>query len=68
MSGTSASRATGERQLNAWMRHYLEYAGFPFSGEVQQLEAEITKTCRPPLNLTMWRSPQDRAIGRSLQW
>ena len=54
----------GERQLSAWMRTNLEYAVFPFSGEVQQLESEIIKTCRPPLNLKGWRNPQRSAILR----
>ena len=54
----------GERQLSAWMWKNLEYAVFPFSGEVQQLETEIIKICRPPLNLRGWRNPQGRAIRR----
>ena len=54
----------GERQLSTWMRKNLEYAVFPFNGEVRQLEAEIVKACCPPLNLTGWRNPQGRAIRR----
>ena len=54
----------GERQLSEWMRKNLEYAVFPFSGEVKQLEARLIEAHGPPLNLKGWRNPQGRVIRR----
>ena len=52
------------RREDEWMRKNLEYAVFPFSGEVKQLEARLIDAHGPPLNLKGWRNPQGRVIRR----
>ena len=54
----------GERRLSEWMLKNLDYAVFPFSGDVKELEARLIKAHGPPLNLRGWQNPQAQGIRR----
>lgn len=52
----------GEELLTRWMRSNLEYAIYPYDGDVDQLETRLIRENEPPLNLTKWRNPQKSKI------
>ena len=52
----------GEQRLSQWMRSNLEYAIYPFDGDINQLETQLIRENEPPLNLTKWRNPQKQKI------
>jgi len=52
----------GEMHLSHWMRLNLEYSIFPFDGDVNELETQLIRDNKPPLNLTKWPNPQKKMI------
>lgn len=69
VSGLSATNCTnfrftedGEVRLTQWMLQNLEYAIYPYSGDIALLETQLIRESEPPLNLTKWRNPQKRKI------
>lgn len=47
-----------EKRLTQWMRSNLEYAIYPYSGDIDVLEADLIRKNEPPINLTNWPNPQ----------
>ena len=54
----------GEQRLSEWMMKNLDYAVFPSSGDVKELEARLIEAHGSPLNVKGWQNPQARAICR----
>ena len=52
-----------EMKLTAWMQVNLEYAIYPYDGDVDALETRLIRQGEPPLNLTKWSNPQKQHIG-----
>ncbi len=52
----------GEKRLTQWMRSNLEYAIYPYLGDIDVLEADSIRENEPPINLTNWSNPQKRHI------
>ena len=48
----------GEKRLTQWMRSNLEYAIYPYLGDIDVLEADLIRENEPPINLTNWSNPQ----------
>jgi hypothetical protein len=52
----------GEEHLTCWMHSNLEYANYPYDGDVDQLEKRLISENKPPLNLKGWPNPQREII------
>jgi hypothetical protein len=52
----------GEARLTEWMNAHLEYAVYPYSGDVKALESKLIQENEPPLNLTKWPNRQKTHI------
>lgn len=47
-----------EKCLTDWMNCNLEYAIYPFDGDIRELERGLIGFAQPPLNLKDWANPQ----------
>jgi hypothetical protein len=54
----------GEERLTTWMVDHLEYSSVVLDTGIGNVERELIKCLRPPLNLNKWRNPQQAAIMR----
>ena len=52
----------GEVRLTHWMAENLEYAIYPYRGDLASLETQLIRELEPPLNLTSWPNPQKPKI------
>ena len=52
----------GEARLTDWMRANLDYAIYPYSGDIDDLETKLIRENKPPINLTKWPNPQKKHI------
>jgi hypothetical protein len=52
----------GEHCLVKWMTSNLQYSIYPFDGNVDELETQLIRENKPPLNLTKWHNPQKQKI------
>lgn len=54
----------GETRLSNWMRRNLTYAVCPLNSDVQGMESQLIRECKPPLNLIGSPNPRKRMIER----
>jgi hypothetical protein len=54
----------GEERLTTWMVDHMEYSFVVLKNGIGNVELELIKCLRPPLNLNKWRNPQKTAIMR----
>lgn len=54
----------GETRLTEWMRENLDYAFYPYEGDISELERSVIFRSEPPCNLTEWKNPQKQKIQR----
>ena len=52
----------GEYRLTEWMNANLEYAIYPYVGDIRVLEKSLIHENEPPINLTGWKNPQKKQI------
>lgn len=54
----------GEERLTTWMVNHLEYSFVILRDGIENVERELIKCLRPPLNLNKWENPQKTTIER----
>lgn len=54
----------GEERLTAWMLENLEFSLVPLKERIPEVEENLIKRLKPPLNLNRWPNPQAPAIKK----